>query len=92
WIPCSILTSKVRSLRDTQADSDTLAELHEFEADVAVNLETGRADFYVVVEAPDPREAFANANRVIDRALAVAGVGVEWNEARARRADHLIPV
>ena len=47
-----------------------LAELSELEADVAANVETAQLEFYVVVDAPDSREAFALANTVMDRALA----------------------
>ncbi|MGH9178354.1 MAG: hypothetical protein ACRD0N_07360, partial [Acidimicrobiales bacterium] len=68
-----------------------LADLHDLEADVSVNLETAEVEFYIVVEAPDARAAFTAAFEVQDRAMAVAGVPVlRSDEAHARRAD-LIP-
>lgn len=71
--------------------AETLVSVCEFEADVAVNLDSAQLEFYIVVEATDSREAFAIADKLIDRAMARSGVRVEWNEAHARRAD-LLPV
>ncbi len=71
--------------------AEALGELHDLEADVAVNIETAQAEFYIVVEAPDTRAAFAVAYELQDRAMAAAEVGVEWNaEAHARPTD-LVP-
>lgn len=70
--------------------AEALAELHELEADVAINLETAELEFYIVIEAHDSREAFAIACTVQDQAIAEANVAVEWNEAHARRAG-LVP-
>lgn len=70
--------------------ADALAGLSGLEADVAVNLDTAELEFYIVVEAPGSREAFALANQIQDSALAKAGFAVEWNGITARRAD-LVP-
>lgn len=71
--------------------AEKLAELHDLEADVSVNVDTAKMEFFIVVEAPDTRSAFAIAYDLQDRALAAAEVGVQWNvEAHARPAD-LVP-
>lgn len=74
---------------DTVAEA--LARLHDREADVAVNLDTARFEFFIVVDSNDPEQAFAIADDLINRALAAAevGVAVRW-DAGARRAD-LVP-
>lgn len=82
-----------RSALDAVFDhvAEALARACEFEADVAVNLDSAQLEFYIVVEAADTREAFAIADKLIDRAMAASGVRVAWNEAHARRSD-LLPV
>jgi len=74
---------------------DALAEAivayNEFEADVAVNYETGQVDLFLVVEAPDLPAAVRRADDVVSRAFKAADlVDLQRDEAHARRAE-LIP-
>ena len=77
-----------------EADFDTvaaaLADLHNLEADVAMNLETAQLEFFMVVEAPNARDAMAAADRLMDEALATVGALMQWDETSARQAD-LVP-
>ncbi len=69
--------------------ADALPALSELEADVAVDFETGKLEFFVVVEADNPMEAANRGNEIVRRALASADL-VESNvlvELRTRQAD-----
>ncbi len=72
--------------------AEALVQFNELEADVAINFGTRDLQFFVVVEASNPKDAVGMADSVINKALESAGVTqpLDWDQLHARRAD-LIP-
>lgn len=68
--------------------AEALVERSPFEADVAMNFETRRVEFFVVVEAENATEAVQKADALVSEAVAAAGlIELLRDEVHARRAE-----
>lgn len=66
-----------------------LSDTSEFEADVAINLDTSEIEFFIVVDAVAPRDALEQAEQIRDEALKRAELHVLDLELSARPANRV---